>query len=81
MIASAIVTGILVIILLASTVQCEAQGSPGPEAELMKKVIEGDIQGQKFFPLNVLAVISLLWFVGLSMVLYFVTTYVTERKK
>jgi phage shock protein PspC (stress-responsive transcriptional regulator) len=81
-IVSAILTYLIAICILANTApQHETQGTLTSEGMLMKKIAEGSMPGHKFFPLDILVVISSLFFVGLSMVFYVVIKHITERRK
>ena len=79
---SAVISAILTCFIAISILSITAQ-YPNHETEtmLMKKVIEGSMPGAKFFPLDVLAVISILLFVSLTMIFYVIMKYKTEGKK
>jgi len=75
---SAIITCFIAVSILLITAQY-----PNPETEtmMMHKIIEGSMPGAKFFPLDVLTVVSVLLFVSLSMIFYVILKYKMEKKK
>jgi hypothetical protein len=81
-IVSVILTYFIAICILASTApQHEKPFTIGSGTMLMQKIKEGSMPGHKFFHLDILAVISLLLFVGLLMVFYVVIKHILEGRK